>query len=232
VGGSCRLPFIEERIVRAFGRPVERRVDYELAVCLGAAEWIEQVAAPVAPSVEEPSAAKADAEAPERAAARKAAALRVAKREAEKRKRASGGRLKRNVATIAATGLFSAQHEAVMSFLTDTEKLLWLFRCKRPSDTLRQVAAVITTEQLIWCRATGFSLLKGVVPWGDVSSVRDLLSGFSLEGPNVPSMPDGLLPAFDGIKDGHGIDLRGGGFAVFTRDAVMADIKRLVYEAN
>lgn len=37
VGGSCRVPYVQEVVAREFGRPVFRVEDPELAVCLGAA---------------------------------------------------------------------------------------------------------------------------------------------------------------------------------------------------
>jgi molecular chaperone DnaK (HSP70) len=39
VGGSCRVPYVGERVERAFGRPVYRVDEPELAVCLGAAVY-------------------------------------------------------------------------------------------------------------------------------------------------------------------------------------------------
>ena len=39
VGGTCRLPFVSERLTRAFGRPIEHVEDPELAVAIGAAAW-------------------------------------------------------------------------------------------------------------------------------------------------------------------------------------------------
>jgi hypothetical protein len=226
VGGSCRLPFVGERVQRAFGRPLERGVDSELAVCLGAARWADQRAGPPAPSREEQEAAAAEAER-QMAEARAAAARRIAKREEqkEKQKRGTHGRLPINQAMIARTPLEQAWHpvqrDAIIARLTDTERLLWLFRCKRFQDTLREVAVVITTEQLICCREASFSRQQGSVRWADA-----YFANFSSDGFELKAKDQSRIVAFDGIRDGSGTDLRGLG--EFTVTAVNEEIKQLV----
>ncbi len=88
VGGSCRLPFVSERLEREFGRPIQRVEDPELAVCIGAANLAHQTEERERERAEEARrlAEKVEAERAEREQRRE-----EAQREAAEQQRRPGG---------------------------------------------------------------------------------------------------------------------------------------------
>jgi molecular chaperone DnaK (HSP70) len=180
VGGTCRLPFVGERLRAEFGRPLQHVNDPELAVCLGAARFTQEQ----------------DSE-------RERYREYARRQRAEHERRQVEERLFRNKEQLRAAdfenGWYDDQLEFVLDRLTGTESLLWLCRGKRFDDSLRQTALLITSQQLIWCRATIFKTEGGAIPWRSVSSVTPYHDGFGLTAPNAPR-------GFDGLRDGECID--------------------------
>jgi cell division ATPase FtsA len=51
VGGTCRIPYIQDRLEKLIGKPVYKDIDPELAVCMGAALWKKKEKANVAEAI-------------------------------------------------------------------------------------------------------------------------------------------------------------------------------------
>ena len=64
------------------------------------------------------------------------------------------------------------QRAALLEQLEGREDLLWLCRCRRAKDPLRQTALLVTSERLLWCRRAMFgSPEPGCLHWRDVDHV-------------------------------------------------------------
>jgi tetratricopeptide (TPR) repeat protein len=76
------------------------------------------------------------------------------------------------------------QKQALVNALNGTEAVIWLCRCARTIDTIRQVALVVTSERLIWCRKTMFGSGPelGKISYNRITSVDDAPEGFALKG--------------------------------------------------
>jgi molecular chaperone DnaK (HSP70) len=208
VGGTCRLPFVGERLRTQFARPLQHVSDPELAVCLGAADYAQRL------DRQRESERRRRAERKRRQQAEAAKAAEAAReREVEQRRDRNRAHLRR---ADFENNWYPRQLEFVVDKVNGTEDLLWLCRCKRFDDTMRRTALVITTEKLIWCRGTTFTTEGGTIPWASVTGVSGWSDGFGLTAPNAPR-------GFDGIQDGWGSDL-----ISRNRTFRVQDINRLV----
>jgi tetratricopeptide (TPR) repeat protein len=69
-------------------------------------------------------------------------------------------------------GWFTDQQKAMIEGLNGLEDLLWLCRCRRPKDVLRQTALLVTSERLLWCRSTLWASAElGELLWREVTNI-------------------------------------------------------------
>ena len=195
VGGSCRLPFIGERLARSFGRPLEAVIDPELAVCLGAAVLVEREAEQkrrrAAAERERKRRAQeereriAAEEARRKLEAQKAEAERKrtlqrakAAREARQRKQEKAARTAANKAKLGRidqwNSMDSDARDDLRSMLDLAEEdVEAAFECKAMNVAeLPNSGLVLTSQRVLWAHTTVFgNHYKGVIPIAGVTEV-------------------------------------------------------------
>lgn len=114
-------------------------------------------------------------------------------------------------------GFYAGQKRALTGALTGDDELLCLCRCARPGETLRAVALLLTSRQLIWSRQlVGGDVTSDAVPWTAVSRIDTVPSR---DGPVLEVQTStGERLSFTGFK-GAGIGF-GGRMYAFTAAAI------------
>lgn len=114
-------------------------------------------------------------------------------------------------------GLYGGQKQALTHALTGDDDLLCMCRCGRPGETLRSVALLLTTRQLIWARQlVAGDLSSGAVPWSHVARITTM--GFGGAMTIEVETHDGRRLSFTAFRGvGVGFDDHGYGF---TGDAM------------
>jgi tetratricopeptide (TPR) repeat protein len=140
--------------------------------------------------------------------------------EAERR-----ARLRRNRRLVGGVELeqtwYDGQKQAILGFLTETEQVLWLCRCRRQGEMFRSVALLVTTEQVAWCKQVAFgSPQPGSIAIADIKKVDRVDGGFKLRAAGK------VEAAFTGFTGG-GHDLVGPGVS-FAADELLALLRALV----
>ena len=116
---------------------------------------------------------------------------------------------------------YDGQKKALLGFLTDTEQVLWLCRCRRQGEMFRTVALLVTTEQVAWCKQGAFgSPQPGSIAIADIKKVDRVDGGFKIRAAGK------VEAAFTGFS-GSGHDLVGPGVS-FAADDVLALLRALV----
>jgi hypothetical protein len=127
----------------------------------------------------------------------------------------------RRSALLVATDRYDDQKQAILDFLTETEQLLWLCRCRRQGEMFRSVAFLVTTEQVVWCKQAAFgSAQPDKILTAHIKKVERIDGGFKIRGPG------NFEAAFTGFS-GSGHDLVGPGVS-FAADEVLALLRALV----
>lgn len=97
----------------------------------------------------------------------------VAQARARLRMEAHRARLE-TASTQVENSLYAGQKQFLVDALIPDEEPLGLFRCGRPSDTMRGVAVLVTTKQLVWAYELMTSKTTGAaLAWADVVGVRE-----------------------------------------------------------
>ncbi|HEY2795669.1 MAG TPA: hypothetical protein VGJ28_25125 [Micromonosporaceae bacterium] len=110
--------------------------------------------------------------------------------------------------------LYGDQRKFLLAQLTAADELIAMCRCGRPGESLRSVALLLTTYQLIWARQLGAGgLTGGAVPWSAVTAVRSSPASVQIEA------AESVL-AFDSFRN-VGVTF-GGRPATFTATGIAA----------
>jgi molecular chaperone DnaK len=176
VGGSCRLPFIRERLTRETGRPIKPVLDLELAVCMGAALSVQLAEEEEKRRVEEEREL-------DRQAAKEEQRRKLQRKRAEAAKREREGKPSAAAITAANTKTLTASpywggfdlsvRTRLQAQLEEGEEVEGVFKCERMQDWMENTAMLLTSRRLLWARTSWATGLVGGSVWlADIRSIE------------------------------------------------------------